>query len=77
MKKLLDCVQVMGCQMSGGIFEYVKKTNRYPCMLKQLICPNTNNKDDDTELNHVDPDPEFSITRNNGSLPGLDTSWAE
>ena len=37
-------------------------------MLKQLICPNTNNKDDDTELNHRDPDPEFSIICNNGFL---------
>ena len=35
-------------------------------MLKQLICPNTNNKDDDTEFNHADPDPEFSIMRNKG-----------
>ena len=54
----------MGCLMSGGIFEFVREKNRYPCMLKQLICPN--NKDHDTELNHADPDPEFSIKRNNG-----------
>ena len=37
-------------------------------MLKQLICPSTNNKDDDTELNHRDPDPEFSIICNHDLL---------
>ena len=42
-------------------------------MLKQLMCPNTNNKDDDTELNQDDPDPEFSITQN---IMASNTCWS-